>query len=71
MPGTIVRHAGCDPRGPKVCLSDGACRHWLHSEMWWPRLFRHHCDIAWDDYEKDYSDLPKWVASCSGTCLKS
>ena len=34
------------------------CRHWMHSEMWWPRLFRHHGEIAWDDYEKDYSDLP-------------
>ena len=35
------------------------CRQWLHSEMWWPRLFRHHGAIAWDDYEKDYSDLPR------------
>jgi hypothetical protein len=35
------------------------CRHWLHSEMWWPRLFRHQGAIAWDDYEKDYSDLPR------------
>ena len=33
-------------------------RHWLHSEMWWSRLFHHHCEISWDDYEKDYSDLP-------------
>lgn len=44
-------------------------RHWLHSEMWWSRLFDHHGEIAWDDYEKDYSDLPeevlakhRWVA---------
>lgn len=29
-----------------------------HSLSWWPRLFVHHSDIAWDDYEKDYSDLP-------------
>ena len=36
-------------------------RHWEHSEMWWPRLFRHHGEIAWDDYEKDYSDLPREV----------
>ncbi|CAL8465251.1 g4786 [Coccomyxa elongata] len=36
-------------------------RHWMHSEMWWPRLFTHHSDIAWDDYEKDYSDLPEEV----------
>ena len=33
-------------------------RHWLHSEMWWPRLFKGGPEIAWDDYEKDYSDLP-------------
>lgn len=36
-------------------------RHWMHSEMWWPRLLRHHSEIAWDDYEKDYSDLPEQV----------
>ena len=36
-------------------------RHWMHSESWWPRLFRHHSNIAWDDYEKDYSDLPEEV----------
>lgn len=29
--------------------------------MWWPRLFREHGEIAWDDYEKDYSDLPEEV----------
>ena len=34
------------------------CRHWLHSEMWWPRVFKGAPEIAWDDYEKDYSDLP-------------
>ena len=33
----------------------------MHSEMWWPRLFKAHVPIAWDDYEKDYSDLPKEV----------
>lgn len=27
--------------------------------MWWPRLFAAGPEIAWDDYEKDYSDLPK------------
>lgn len=36
-------------------------RHWQHSEMWWPRLFKAHAAIAWDDYEKDYSDLPEEV----------
>ena len=36
-------------------------RHWQHSESWWNRLFREHNDIAWDDYEKDYSDLPEEV----------
>lgn len=35
-----------------------AHRHWLHSEMWWPKLFAGGPEIAWDDYEKDYSDLP-------------
>ena len=30
-----------------------------HEESWWPRLFTHHAEIAWDDYEKDYSDLPE------------
>ena len=29
-----------------------------HAEMWWPKLCTHHCEIQWDDYEKDYSDLP-------------
>jgi tetratricopeptide (TPR) repeat protein len=36
-------------------------KHWAHSESWWPRLFEGHADIAWDDYEKDYSDLPEQV----------
>lgn len=36
-------------------------RHWMHSEMWWSKLFNDHPDIAWDDYEKDYSDLPEEV----------
>lgn len=35
--------------------------HWKHSEMWWSKLFENHPDIAWDDYEKDYSDLPEEV----------
>jgi hypothetical protein len=29
--------------------------------MWWPRLLDCHPDISWDDYEKDYSDLPKEI----------
>ncbi|GAX82303.1 hypothetical protein CEUSTIGMA_g9732.t1 [Chlamydomonas eustigma] len=33
-------------------------RSWRHAEMWWPRLLNGHPDISWDDYEKDYSDLP-------------
>lgn len=33
-------------------------RHWMHSEMWWPRLFSGGPTVEWDDYEKDYSDLP-------------
>jgi hypothetical protein len=32
-----------------------------HEATWWPRLFVHHTPIAWDDYEKDYSDLPAHV----------
>jgi hypothetical protein len=36
-------------------------KHWAHSESWWVRLFQDHEDIAWDDYEKDYSDLPEEV----------
>lgn len=36
-------------------------RHWAHSESWWSRLFENHGEIAWDDYEKDYSDLPAEV----------
>lgn len=35
--------------------------HWKHSEMWWSKLFEDHPEIAWDDYEKDYSDLPEEV----------
>lgn len=35
--------------------------HWKHSEMWWSKLFENHPEIAWDDYEKDYSDLPAEV----------
>ncbi len=27
--------------------------------MWWPRLFVHdEASVAWDDTDKDYSDLP-------------
>ncbi|KAL0049465.1 hypothetical protein WJX82_003033 [Trebouxia sp. C0006] len=33
-------------------------KEWQHSETWWPRLFQHHQAIQWDDYDKDYSDLP-------------
>ena len=29
-----------------------------HADMWWDRLFSAHCKIAFDDYDKDYSDLP-------------
>ena len=32
--------------------------------MWWPRLLRSHAAIQWDDYEKDYTDLPPQVPSC-------
>lgn len=46
----------CSCPGPCPC-----CSHWQHHSMWWPRLFKHHGEIAWDDYEKDYSDLPAEV----------
>ena len=36
-------------------------KHWMHSEMWWSKLFDDHPEISWDDYEKDYSDLPEEV----------
>jgi tetratricopeptide (TPR) repeat protein len=36
-------------------------KHWMHSEMWWTKLFEDHPEISWDDYEKDYSDLPEEV----------
>ena len=29
-----------------------------HGDMWWDCLFSTHCKIAFDDYDKDYSDLP-------------
>jgi len=29
-----------------------------HMHSWWSRLFTCHCEIKWDDYDKDYSDLP-------------
>mmetsp|Transcript_2366 Transcript_2366/g.5467 ORF Transcript_2366/g.5467 Transcript_2366/m.5467 type:complete len:737 (-) Transcript_2366:58-2268(-) len=32
-----------------------------HAEMWWPKLCAHHSEIQWDDYEKDYSDLPSEI----------
>jgi hypothetical protein len=38
----------------ELLVADGA-----HAETWWPRLLRSHAEIAWDDYEKDYSDLPE------------
>ena len=41
-------------------------RHWMHSETWWPRLFKSGPEIAWDDYEKDYSDLPAPVMAEHG-----
>lgn len=53
--------ARCAPRQPARTCRPRACRHWMHSEMWWPKLLRQHAEIAWDDYEKDYSDLPEEV----------
>ena len=36
-------------------------KHWMHSEMWWSKLFVDHPECQWDDYSKDYSDLPEEV----------
>ncbi len=52
-------------------MAPTARRHWLHSEMWWPRLLVGQPAVAWDDYEKDYSDLPReaclylWTYCCT------
>lgn len=32
-----------------------------HADTWWPRLFKHHPLVEWDDSHKDYSDLPQEV----------
>ena len=32
-----------------------------HSRSWWPKLFEVHSEIAFDDYEKDFTDLPAAV----------
>lgn len=44
-----------------LLLTPPLLRHWMHNLMWWDRLFKQHGQIAWDDYEKDYSDLPEEV----------
>ncbi len=36
--------------------------------MWWPRLLVGQPAVAWDDYEKDYSDLPREARLCLWTC---
>ncbi len=47
------------------------CREWQHSETWWPRLFQHHQAIQWDDYDKDYSDLPLQVSLAQSVHIPS
>ncbi len=49
-----------------VCVCLPRDRH--HSESWWPRLFRHHTQVAWDDTHKDYSDLPAQVGTIKTVC---
>lgn len=49
-------------------LGRGVRRHWMHSEMWWPRLFVGGPAVEWDDYEKDYSDLPAPVLAAHQAC---
>ena len=34
---------------------------WELSHSWWEKLFDHHAPIQWDDYDKDYSDIPREV----------
>lgn len=46
------------------CCSDTLSSPWQHSASWWPRLFRDDpVQVAWDDYDKDYSDLPPAIAA--------
>lgn len=49
----------CNVSRLKICCHG---RQWQHSEVWWPCLFSHHAAIQWDDYDKDYSDLPPQVS---------
>ncbi len=61
-----LQHAGPYPASSSASKANSLLtlllpRHWEHNQMWWPRLFRCHGEIAWDDYEKDYSDLPEEV----------
>ena len=35
--------------------------YWELSHSWWEKLFTHHAGIQWDDYDKDYSDIPTEV----------
>lgn len=39
----------------ELAASGGAA----HGDTWWPRLFTHHPAMAWDDDDKDLSDLPQ------------
>ena len=32
------------------------------SDSWWDRLFNYHGDIRFDDYDKDFTDLPAPIA---------
>ena len=58
----LAQRAAPPPSTPPTRLArPHAHSHWMHSESWWPRLLRQHGEIAWDDYEKDYSDLPAEV----------
>ena len=34
-----------------------------HGKSWWERLLKHHSKIMFDDYDKDYSDLPEPILS--------
>jgi hypothetical protein len=49
------------PAAPPPRRPAHRARPWQHSESWWPALFEGDEPVAWDDADKDYSDLPPEV----------
>ncbi len=58
---SVAKPSSCESESSKVRKVALVCRQWQHSEVSWPRLLQHHHSIQWDDYDKDYSDLPPQV----------